>query len=90
MVILVYVALAVAIVAGLALLGRRREISEEEYESLKGKQSGIGNALLEMQSIYEPQRDSLKKAREELQVEEDDSGDPPTPGREGRGSSRSH
>jgi hypothetical protein len=87
MLILVYLAIGVAIVAGLALLGRRREISEAEYESLKGKQSGIGNALLEIQSIYEPQRESLKKTREERQVEKD-SGDPPVPGGTGRASSR--
>jgi hypothetical protein len=77
MILLVYLAVALLLVAGLVVLGRKREISEEEYEAMKGKQSRVGNALLAAQSILEPDRESLRKAKQEIRVEKDDAGDPP-------------
>ena len=79
MLIIAYIAIGLLIVAGLAVLGRKREISEEEYEAMKGKQSHLGNALQQFQSFFEPGREHLKKAKEE-RVEENESGDPPKPG----------
>ena len=78
MVALLYLAVLVIAVAGVVLLARRREITDEEYEKMKGKGSAVGNALLEAQILLEPGRESLLKAKEEIQVEEDDSGDPPS------------
>ena len=78
MVALLYLAVLVIAVAGIVLLARRREITDEEYEEMKGKGSAVGNALLDAQILLEPGRESLRKAKEEIQVEEDDSGDPPS------------
>jgi len=80
MLIIAYIAIGVLIVAGLAVLGRKREISEEEYEAMKGKQSHLGNALQQFQSFFEPGREQLKKAKEERRVEQDGGGEPPEPG----------
>lgn len=40
--------------------------------------AGLGNALLEVHAMLEPDRANLKKARLEEQVEEERSGDPPS------------
>jgi hypothetical protein len=80
MVLLAYIAVFVLAVAGLVALARRRGISGEEYEAMKGKQSRIGNALLDAQVLVEPEREALRKAKQERRVEEDESGDPPSPG----------
>ena len=41
--------------------------------------AGLGNALLEAHSMLEPDRKNLLEARLEERVEEERSGDPPSP-----------
>jgi len=79
MVLLAYIAVLVLAVAGLVALARRRGISEAEYEAMKGKQSRVGNALLDAQVLLEPGREALRKAKQECRVEQDESGAPPSP-----------
>ena len=67
-------------VAGLAALGRKKPISDEEYRKQRGKGVGLGNALLAFHEILEPQRGQVKKAQEERKDEEKAPGDPPQPG----------
>jgi len=65
---------------GLYLLSRPARMTDEEYEARKGKGSGVGNALLELQSILEPGKgDALRKAKTEQHEEADPGGDPPEP-----------
>jgi hypothetical protein len=81
--VLIYLALAVIAVAGLAALARPRSISQDEYDEMKGKSSGVGNALQEIQSIFEPGRaEHLRKAKTEIRAEAEPGGDPPEPGKD--------
>jgi len=91
-----YLVLALLVFAGLAVLGRRRPISREEYEERKGKGSGVGNAVvrgagamfLELHGILEPGREQIRKLREERRAEKEGEGDPPVPGEKDPESSR--
>ena len=75
--LLIYAALAVLLLIGLAALGRPRTISDEEYDSQKGKGSLVGNAMHALHDVLAPQRaDALRKAKTEI-LDEDPSGDPP-------------
>jgi hypothetical protein len=69
--------LACAAVAGLAALGRRGRMTDEEYEARLGRQSPLGNALLDVQALLEPDREPYRKARQEIRTEVDGSGEPP-------------
>jgi hypothetical protein len=88
MTVLVYLAFAALVFAGLSALGRRRTMTREEYEARKGHGDGAGNALLrgagagllELQGLLEPGREQVRKVQEEDREEDDDSGDPPNPG----------
>ncbi len=85
--IFLYLGVLAAIAIGLILLARRPPLSDADYERLKGKGSGVGNALLSVQSLIEPDKKDLLEARQEERAEEDDTGDPPDPqgGSGGRG-----
>ncbi len=51
-------------------------------KSKDGGGSGVGNAFLEVQSLFEPNKKELLEIRREDKSEQDDSGAPPTPGEE--------
>jgi hypothetical protein len=42
--------------------------------------TGVGNALLEIQSLVEPNKEAVVEALKEEKVEQAESGDPPEPG----------
>jgi len=88
MVVLVYIAVAALVFAGLAALGRKRSMTRKEYDDRLGRGSGPGNALrrgvgeglLELQGLLEPGREQVRKVREEREDTGDAGGDPPVPG----------
>lgn len=45
-----------------------------------GGTTGVGNALLQVHSLFEPDKQHLLEAREAEEEEQSESGDPPTPG----------
>ncbi len=50
------------------------------YRRRKPSTSTLGNAFLQVQSLLEPGKSTLLEIRQEEQVEEDESGEPPEPG----------
>ncbi len=50
------------------------------YKHRKASPGSVGNALLQVQSIFEPGKEHVLEARLEDAVEEDASGDPPDAG----------
>ena len=81
---IVYIVLAVMLVGGLIALSRPRTITDQQYEEMREKGSAVGNALQGLQEIIQPgSAEHLRKAKTEIRAEEDDSGDPPEPGRGG-------
>lgn len=76
---ILWLAALILIVAGLAALGRRRPMTDREYEERRGKGAGLGNALLALHDLLEPQRGQAGKTRLERRAEEDPGGDPPEP-----------
>ena len=51
------------------------------YRKHKRGSAAIGNVMLEIQSFYRPSVEHVIEHRQEEQREEDESGDPPKPGR---------
>jgi hypothetical protein len=76
---LIWIAVIILVVAGISALGRRRPLTDEEYESQKGRGAGLGNAIMAFHEILEPKRGQLGKAKQELREEVDPQGDPPDP-----------
>ena len=50
------------------------------WEMRRGTSSALGNAVIGVQTIFQPQVREVLEARLEEACEEDDSGDPPEPG----------
>lgn len=50
------------------------------YRRRRGSSAALGNALLQVQSFYQPSVQEVLEARLEEHVESPESGDPPTPG----------
>lgn len=50
------------------------------YRRRRGTSAALGNALLQVQSFYQPSVTEILEVRLEEPVEEADSGDPPSPG----------
>jgi hypothetical protein len=48
------------------------------YRTRKSSRASVGNALLELQSLLEPDRSHTVEVRRLEQLEEDESGDPPS------------
>lgn len=48
------------------------------YRRKRPSRSALGNAFLEVQSLLEPDRSHTVEARRREQLEEDESGDPPS------------
>jgi hypothetical protein len=75
---IVWLGLAVLVIAGVLALARPRVISQEQYEEQKGKGSLVGNAMHALHDVLAPREaEALRKARTEL-TEEEPSGDPPS------------
>jgi hypothetical protein len=51
------------------------------YRRNEPKRSGLGNAFLEIQKIWEPSKEAMVEVMKEEKKEQSDSGDPPEPGR---------
>ena len=75
-----YTMLALAVLAGLYLLHLLLNwlTRDRPKDYTRRGSAGLGNALLEVHAMLEPDRANLKKARLEEQVEEERSGDPPS------------
>jgi len=50
------------------------------YRRRKPSSSTLGNAFLQVQSLLEPDKKALLEVRQDEQLEDDESGDPPEPG----------
>lgn len=79
--IAIYLIVGILLLAGLLALSHAssRTMSEKEYESRKGKNTAVGNALLNLQSMIEPGKARLREAKMENRARGDPDGDPPDP-----------
>lgn len=77
--ILLYSGVGVILLALLAMLGRPRSITPEEYKRMKDRTSASASVLLDIQSMIEPGKKHHLEQMVDEHEDEDDDGDPPDP-----------